>query len=65
MKHASSFLYLIALLLFFPDAYAEDYNTFVGDYEGTYTSADGDPKRNRDLNVSILYPVQVRIDFLQ
>lgn len=53
MKHASLLLYLFALILFFPKAQAEDYNIFVGDYDGSYSAADGDVKKNRDLSVSI------------
>ena len=51
--HARLLLCWIAILLPVTAANAEEFDIFIGQYEGQYVHPDGDKKKNRDLSVKI------------
>jgi hypothetical protein len=43
----------IAILLFAPAAFGEEFDVFIGAYEGQYVPPDGDKNKIRDLSVKV------------
>jgi len=54
MRNCRFIFFLLTLILVYPPAHAvEEYEPFIGEFKGKYTSDDGGVENSRDLSVSI------------